>query len=267
MKRINWIALAVFGVLLLVVFSLPPRFTRQVQASALDLISPFLRTGSALQEYITGVTEGLQTLEELQSDNLRLTVENRRLRVEAQLLGDLAQENERLRRALDYRERAAFELLPARVISRDATTWWSTVRIDRGREDGVRPDMAVLTEEGLVGKTSTVGSNTAVVILLADENCRVAASIQGSREQGILMGERASTEARARLILRFLTRDADLEPGQLVYSSGVGGVFPPGISLGRVVEFTPQELDGIARVTPAVDFSTLEDLFVVLDAP
>lgn len=265
MKRINLIALGVFIALVLIIISLPATITRQIQSSALDMISPFLRTGSSLQEYIQGVTEGLKTLEELQEENLRLTVENRRLLVQAQLLGDLEAENRRLRAALEYRDRAPLRLLPARVISRDASTWWSTVRIDRGSEDGIRPDMAVLTEEGLVGRTTTVARNHAMVVLIADENCKVAASVEGSREQGILMGSRISTDSSPRLMLRFLSREADLESGQRVYSSGVGGVFPPGLLLGRVVSFSSGELDGSAVISPAVDLSTLEDVFVVLD--
>ena len=80
-------------------------------------------------------------------------------------------------------------------MTRDSSTWWRTVTINRGKEDGIEGDMPVVTDEGLVGKTTTVGNNISVVLLLSDENCRVAASVEGTREQGIVSGERVRGSA------------------------------------------------------------------------
>ena len=99
---------------------------------------------------------GLKTLEELESDNAALRVENRSLRATNEALRDVEHEVNRLRHALNYRERSLFKLVPAEVITRDAATWWRTVTINRGKEDGVEPEMPVLTDEGLIGKTTTV---------------------------------------------------------------------------------------------------------------
>ena len=129
--------------------------------------------------------------------------------------------------------------------------------------------MPVLTEVGLVGKTAIVSADTATVILVTDENCRVAASVEGvgeggkMREQGIMKGERTSTNAQPDISLNFLSKTAGLKPGDKVMSSGVGGVFPPGIFLGVVKDFKVRELDGYATIVPAVDLATLEDVFVV----
>ena len=92
--------------------------------------------------------------------------------------------------ALNYRERSIFKLVPAEIMTRDASTWWRTVTINRGKEDGIEGDMPVVTDEGLVGKTTTVSENISVVLLVSDENCKVAASVEGTREQGIVSGER-----------------------------------------------------------------------------
>jgi rod shape-determining protein MreC len=123
--------------------------------------------------------------------------------------------------------------------------------------------MPVVTDVGLVGKTTTVSDSISVVILVSDENCKIAASVEGTREQGIVSGERVTAGLNPLLNLNFLSKQADLKPGQKVYTSGVGGVFPSGLLLGVVKTFRVRELDGQAQVTPAVDLSHLEDVFVV----
>ena len=164
-------------------------------------------------------------------------MENRSLKATNETLRDVEHEDNRLRHALAYRERSLFQLVPAEIISRDASTWWRTVTIDRGPEDGLAPEMPVLTDEGLVGSTTTVSANIAVVLLISDENCRVAASVEGTREQGIVTGERVAGSLAPMLDLNFLSKQADLKPGQKVYTSGVGGVFPSGLFVGTVKEF------------------------------
>src|SRR5205807_1658979 len=126
-------------------------------------ITPFLKTGSALQTRFIALREGLKTLDELQADNNRLLVKNKQLSAINQTLSNLETENNHLRRALQYRERAEFKLIPARIIARDASTWWNTVKIDKGFADGIKADMPVLTEDGLVGKTTTVAKNASTI--------------------------------------------------------------------------------------------------------
>jgi rod shape-determining protein MreC len=190
-------------------------------------------------------------------------VDNRSLKATNQALRDVEHEVNRLRRALAYRERALFKLVPAEIVARDSSTWWRTVTINRGKSDHIESELPVVTDEGLVGKTTTVGDNITIVLLLSDENCRVAATVEGSKEQGIISGERVSGSVTPLLDLNFLTKQANLEPGRKVYTSGVGGVFPAGLLIGTVQSFKARELDGQARVTPAVDLSHLEDVFVV----
>ena len=123
--------------------------------------------------------------------------------------------------------------------------------------------MPVATDEGLIGKITTASDSVSVVLLISDENCRIAAKVEGSREQGIVSGERVTTGLTPVLNLNFLSKQADLKSGQKVYTSGVGGVFPSGLLIGSVKTFRVRELDGQAQLTPAVDLSHLEDVFVV----
>lgn len=263
MSRTSIISLLLFVAILGYFLSFGTESTRKLQAGFYQLIAPFLKTGSGLDRQITSVRTGLKSLEELERDNNSLRVENRALRATNQALRDVEHEVNRLRHALNYRERSLFKLVPAEIITRDAATWWRTATINRGKEDGVESDMPVLTDEGLVGKTTTVSTNISVVLLISDENCRVAASVEGSREQGIVVGERVTGTLTPSLDLNFLSKQADLKPGQKVYTSGVGGVFPSGLLIGSVRTFHVRALDGQAQVTPAVDLSHLEDVFVV----
>jgi rod shape-determining protein MreC len=109
-----------------------------------------------------------------------------------------------------------------------------------------------------------VSERSAVVVLMSDENCKVAAGVESSREQGIVRGERASSGTIPSASLFFLSKQAGLKPGQRVLTSGVGGVFPAGILVGVVQEFRVRELDGYATLVPAVDLTTLQDVFVVI---
>ena len=227
------------------------------------MISPFLSTGSSLEKQISSMRTGLKSLEELEKDNAQLRVENRALNATNQALRDVEREVNRLRLALAYRERSVFKLVPAEIITRDASTWWRTVTINRGKQDGIETDMSVVTDQGLVGKTTTVSESISIVLLVSDENCRVAANVEGTREQGIVSGERVAGALTPLLNLNFLSKQANLQPGQRVYTSGVGGVFPSGLLVGMVKEYKVRDLDGQARLAPAVDLAKLEDVFVV----
>ena len=263
MRRLTVLALVVFLAIVGVLFALGPAGTRKVQSNFQGFITPFLTTGWRLERTITAVRGGLKTLDQLETENKQLVVHNKELQAVNSTLRDLEAENNRLRHALQYRERATFDLVPARIIARDPSSWWNTVKIDRGFADGLESDMPVLTEDGLVGKTTTVAKNAATVLILSDETCRVAGNIEGTRDQGIVSGERASGIGMPLISMRFLSKMANLKPGQKIYSSGVGGVYPSGILIGVVREFKVKELEGSATLVPAVDLTTLEDVFVV----
>src|SRR5438045_5674600 len=264
MSRTSIVALVLFVAGLGYLLSLGVGGTRKLQLSVYVYIEPFLSSGAGIQKQITSVLSNLKSLDELQSENGALRGENRSLKATNQALRDVEHEVNRLRHALNYRERAVFKLVPAEIVARDASNWWRTVTVNRGKQDGIEADMPVVTDEGLVGKTTTVSANVTIVLLVSDENCRVAANVEGTREQGIVTGERVTGGVAPLLNLNFLSKQATLQSGQKAYTSGVGGVFPPGLLIGAVKEFRVRELDGQAQLTPAVDLAKMEDVFVVV---
>lgn len=240
---------------------------QSMQSSLYTVLTPFLQTGAAVKGLFAGDRDNGKSREELEQELETLRKENSELRLRNKLLGDLEAENSALRDALDYRERSLFELIPARVLARDSSTWWNTIKINKGFEDGIETDMTVLTEQGLVGKVTTVSKNVSNVVLITDETCKVAARVEGTTEKGIVNGIRVQESGSGELELNYLTKNADLQEGTKVFTAGVSnGVFPSGIPLGVVKEFKVRDLDGQAILEPSVDVSTVEDVFVIVGA-
>lgn len=265
MKPLHLLILGAAVAVAAVFLAFSPARMRAWQSRFLDVSTPAMQAGAAINDRISKLNKGLKTLDELEAENAALAAQNNELRASAQLLEDLAEENRRLRDTLGYRERSAFKLVPAQVLGRDSANWWSSVKINRGFRDEVDTAQPVLTADGLVGRTTTVAKDVSMVMLLTDVNCQVAAAIEGTGEQGILSPQRVSGEGGTpTLAVNFLRRDAEIKPGMKVLTAGVsGGVFPAGIMLGTVKEFRTRELDGQAVIEPAADLSRLEDIFVV----
>ena len=264
MKTLNLIALSVFMAATIAVLTLNTPTTRAVQAKVMAIFAPFIHASATVQDTTSKAAAPDVDPRELMRYNEQLKLEVAKLKILSQRHDELLDENNRLREMVGYRMRAPFKhLVAAHVIKRSAAMWWNTLIIDKGSDDGIESDHAVLTDAGLVGKTGRVTANMAEVILLTDELCRVAATVEGTREKGILSGERGAFASTPDLRLRFLSRNSEVAPGMNVLSSGDGGVFPAKLLLGRVKVFENKDIAGEAVVEPAVDFSKLDDVFVV----
>ena len=194
--------------------------------------------------------------------------ENRALREQ---LARLEQENLQFREALvvsgqlrriaQMRRDFDVPLLPSQVVGQDASTWSQGLLLDRGRSAEVRSGMPVLVDQGLVGLVSATTPGAARAMLILDRRSTVDAVIQRSRTRGLVRGL-GSDE----LEFVFMVRGDDVQVGDEVITSGVGGVYPKGIRVGTVVSVKAdrEELLHTARVRPAVDFGRLEQVFVVL---
>jgi len=264
MKPLHIVLFVAAVVLAIVFLAFSPARMRAWQGRFFDVSTPAMQAGAAINDRISKLNKGLKSLDELEAENAALAAQNNELRASAQLLKDLADENRRLRDTLGYRERSAFDLVPAQIISRDASSWWSSAKINQGFAEKIDSSQPVLTADGLVGRTTTVAKDISMVMLLTDETCQVAARIEETNDQGILSGQRTAGDGMPVLVINFLKRNADIKPGMKVVTTGVsGGVFPAGIPLGTVREFRARELDGQAIIEPAADLSRLEDVFVV----
>ena len=170
--------------------------------------------------------------------------------------------NDRLRRLLAFQTESPSRLVPAEIIAKDPAPWVKSVTIDKGMSEGVVEGLPVVVPEGVVGVVTSASAHYAGVLLIIDPKSSVDALLQNSRVRGIVRGR--STD---RLILDYVQRKHKILEGAVVISSGLDGVFPKGLRVGRVHDVTPKNT-GIFQevvVVPAVDFETLEELLVVLD--
>jgi len=277
MTKNRYTPLITFVILLMLVvggLSLNEARRTSLRQGTLTIASPLLRLVEKAHDFFTEVDVGLQNRQAAQQEVQRLGTENTRLQLENNFLRDLEKENARLKEMLAFKQESPFKLLACRVISRDPSSWWNTILINRGWADdkSLDKDLPVVSPRGLVGKTGTVSKYTTEVILLVDENCKVASVTRGSNAQGIVMGEGNFDQGKPRMHMKFIDRSANLAVGELVFTSGLGGVFPAGLPIGVISEAPPLSsainfgLYREAIVDPIVDLAQFNELFIIVGA-
>jgi rod shape-determining protein MreC len=233
--------------------------TDRVGRLLLDALAPLKRVGSAAAREVGDLWREAAALfrRRAELDWLESRIET--LEEQTVRLEEVEQENARLRELLAFRERLVGEVIAATVVGRDATGLARTLTIDRGERDGVRRGAAVLAPAGVVGQVFQVSAHAARVLLITDHNSGVDAVVQRTRARGIVEG--TVTEACG---LKFVKRTEDLQPGDVVVTSGVDGIFPRGLPIGELtsVDKRGQGLFQYATVRPFVDFDRLEEVLV-----
>jgi rod shape-determining protein MreC len=197
---------------------------------------------------------------DLQRDNSALRRHAMQMMLENGRLREALLENYRLRQMLEYREREPWNFRAGRVITKQRDQTPLSVTIDLGSKHGMRPNLPVVTPEGLVGKIYKVFPQASIVQLMLDRNFNVSARIQGNRVYGIV-----SWTARHGLELTSVPRTAVVQLRDAVVTSDSSALFPPGLRIGLVKEIT-QENNSLFKtiiLQPDADFSRLEEVFVI----
>jgi rod shape-determining protein MreC len=206
------------------------------------------------------VFENYTLLLRVRQNNFDLSQENRKLQNEIANFQEMVRENERLRHIVDFGLAIPGRKVVAQVIAQDVSAEFRVIRLAKGQRHGIERGMAVVTPEGIVGRVLRVTAEYADVLTLLDSSSAVDALVQRSRARGVIEGMTEST-----LLFKYLRRTDDIEIGDMVVSSGVGGLFPKGLVIGRVsrVERKNYGITQTVEVSPAVDFSKLEEVTVV----
>ncbi|TMI79987.1 MAG: rod shape-determining protein MreC [Bacillati bacterium ANGP1] len=196
----------------------------------------------------------------LRTENRRLAAEVARLREENARLQDAAQEAQRLRSLMAVRQQS-FRTVSARVIGRDPSHWFNTLLIDRGPRDGVRRNDPVVTSEGLVGHVIEASGGWARVLLVLDPRSAIGVLVGRSRDAGVAEGQ-----GQPMLRVKYLSRDAEIQPGDQVVTAGLGEIYPRGLVVGTVVDVSRGEGDLFreALVRPAADLNHLEEMVILV---
>ena len=264
LKRPHYIALGLVVVLTMTILNLPSQTMTRLKLGIGNSFLPLLGLTSSSRRLVEKAGDTVVPRGELLRQNEAFRQENQQLQLQVKEAEKIAQENDRLRRFLGWQQRSRLKLKLARVILSEPANWWRTVQIDLGARDGLTNNLPVLTPEGfLVGRVSQVTFTRSQVVLLGDPNCKVAARIENPNGDTGIIGSSGPLESGF-VELGFLSKNANLKAGQLVRTSGKGGVFPENIPIGNVVDTHSVEsgLSSVARVKLAANLSALDEVWV-----
>lgn len=234
------------------------------QAAADFIQSPVTTVSSAIYNYFSSIA----SLRSAQSENDMLKQRVQELEVEIKGKEDLTSENQRLRGLLDLKEKGKYKLLTARIIGRDPSVWFDSSIINRGSLDGVKLNMPVVTDGGLVGRVTAVSPLTAQVDLITRDKSGVGAvvgEISGSNALGVVSG----TSKRDLVEMRYVSGSVDVQPGQIVYTTSQDGIYPAGLKIGEIVEVksgsatVPHQI----FIRPSANLGSMREVGVLLYEP
>ncbi|WP_335869203.1 rod shape-determining protein MreC [Bacillus sp. 2205SS5-2] len=216
--------------------------------------------------YVAGFFEDTVELQNTYNENQKLKSRLEEFATLETKVKDLEQDNEELRLALDIQDDLrAYEAIHSTVVARNPDQWEAMITIDKGSVHGVKDDMAIRTAQGLIGKVKDANKFSSTVELLTSSNPRnrVSAIVQGDEnDYGWIIGY---DEEKQKLILTIVPYDKEIKEGQQVITSGLGGVFPKGLPIGKVTEVAVDKLGltKTAYIEPNADFYDLEHVYVI----
>jgi rod shape-determining protein MreC len=266
-KRLIFLLVSIIILVALIGFSLrdreeltwPEKFVKDTSGWVTSLVS-------TPTHFIAGFFENVEDLQITYTENKELKKRLDKLAsLEAQV-HTLAEENKELRDILDKKESLRdFKPIQASVVARNPDHWHEMIILNKGEVNGIKENMPVVTSKGLIGKVKSISQFTSTVQLLStmDPKYRISAVIQADKEvYGLVEG---FDNERKLLLIKTIPYDAEIKKGQNVITSGLGGVFPKGLTIGTVVEVVPDQygLNQTAYVKPGANFYDLEDVMVI----
>ena len=233
--------------------------TRLIRIWAVGAVTPLEKVLVWVQTSTGSVWHNYFYLRGVRAENRNLKQQIERMSLEQVRMSQDADQARRLQALLAFKEQFISRTMAAQVIGSSGSELSRSVYIDKGESDGIKPDMAVITAEGIVGKVLRVYRSTSQVLLIDDQTSGVGAILDKTRLQGILRGTPAGE-----MVLEKVMSDEAVPAGEMVLTSGGDGIFPKGLLVGRVTKVAPgNELFLNIRVRPAADLSKLEEVLVV----
>ena len=217
---------------------------------------------------VSGYFGSIANLRGAQDENDALRQRVQELEVELKAKEDLATENQRLNQLLNLPEKTKYKVLNARIIGRDPSVWFDSSIVNRGSLDGVKLNMPVVTNGGVLGRVTAVGPLTSQVDLVTRDKSGVGAvvgEIAGSNALGVVMG----TSKRELIEMRYVPGSVDVQVGQVVYTTGQDGIYPAGLKVGEIVEIesgsatTPHRI----MIRPSAGIGSMQEVGILLYEP
>ena len=229
---------------------------------AIALVAPFQKMVTRSVQFVRDIWRDYFFLVSVAKENAELRQALKQSMERNNQCYEVRQKNSQLRSMLNYQEKQSHKIAAAEVVGRDPSPWLKTIIIDKGKSDGVIRGLPVVVPEGIVGQVIDVSNRYAKVLMIIDHNSAVDALVQRTRARGVIKGE---SENRCRF--KFALRKHDIKIGDTIISSGIDGVYPKGLTIGKVSQVIRRSA-GIFQdvaVVPFVDFEKLEEVLVILD--
>jgi rod shape-determining protein MreC len=264
-KQKHYLALGAVTLVTVLLLSLPSRAVSHLKLGIGGLFLPLFGAVNAARQLPDRAADAVLPRGELLKENENLRRENQEFKVRRHQTDAIARENDQLRALVGWQRQQPWKLKLASVVLRgDPANWWRTVQIDLGKRDGVTTNLPVLTADGLVGRVSSVGYTRSQVVLIEDPACRVSARVLNpAHDLGVISP--GGPMENSLVNLSYLSGNANLKPGQLVVTSGEGGIFPAGIPIGQIADSSQAEfgLYTAARVKLSANLGALDQVWVL----
>jgi rod shape-determining protein MreC len=233
--------------------------TRLIRIWAVDSVTPFEKVLNWVHNSTYGLWHNYFYLRGVRAENRGLKAEIERLRLEQVRLNEDAAQARRLQALFAFKEQFISQTTAAQVIGSGGSEQSRILYIDKGEKQGLKPDMAVITADGIVGKVLKVFHSTSQILLIDDQSSGVGGILEKSRLQGIVRGTPAGE-----VVLEHIMSDNPVQPGEVVRTSGGDRIFPKGLPVGTVTRVgNGPDLFLTIRVRPAANLSKLEEVLVV----
>lgn len=229
---------------------------------AIEVTAPIQKCFIGTVRFIRDIWSNYFFLAEARKENLRLKDEIKLLKLENSRYKEVLLTNERLQELLKFQDSTDATLIPAMVTGWDSSGMFKSIIIDKGSRERVAINMVVVSSEGVVGRVVSVSPHYSQVLLVPDQNSAIDGVVQSSRGRGMVKGS-GSDECS----FDYVIKTCEIEPGDTIVTSGLGGIFPKGLCLGRVksVDDSPYKLFKDVKVVPAVNFNKLEEVLIILN--
>jgi rod shape-determining protein MreC len=229
---------------------------------------PFVKAYTFIVQNTLTFFSSLKELNLLKQENIRLNEELKQLKEAKFKLELLERENKELRQMLKLKEEAPYDVLPAQIILKDPTNLYSVITINRGSNDNIKKGLAVYAiqdgEKIIVGKVIEVNFFYSKVMTIFDARSSISVKELYSNYSGIARGDAPTSNL---LQVEYFPNEADIFFNDIFITAGFGGIFPPGILVGKVVDVQKQNFSLYQKITlkPMIDFSKIQYVFVILN--
>lgn len=265
-KKRVWTSVLLIIILAIILAYMSRSGKNPVSKAVNYVITPIESKISSVVNPIKNVFSYIGKMSEYEAENNRLRAENIELNSKIKDIGVYKEENERLRKLLDIANSYEYETVAASVVAYETENWFSYVTLDKGTSSGINISDTVITSDGLLGQVTDVGTNWSKVSTIINAESSAGVRITRNGEIGIVEGDATLSKSR-KCRLGYLTANASIIAGDILKTSGLGGIYPPGISVGKISEISKDNMGRLdyAIIEPFINFDKLYEVVVITD--